>query len=84
MKVIESPSSADASATVTAGVAPSSSAMVPVAGSPAVTPEGAFDTLRLTAKVSSVSTTASSMVATVKVCSSPAVPLKLSAAVFSV
>ena len=88
VKVRASPSTALTFAIVTVALPPvrppSSSVMVPVAGSPAVTPEGAFDTLRLTAKVSSSSTTASSMVATVKVCSSPTVPVKLSAAVLAV
>ena len=65
---------------------PSSSVMVPVAESPAVTvtPLGVPDTPRLTLKVSSFSTTASSVVATVKVCVSPDLPIKAMAAVFSV
>ena len=82
VKLIASPSAAEASAMVT--VALSSSVMVTTAASPNVTPLGPPDTLRLTVKVSSSSTTASSMVSTVKVCSSPAVPVKLSAAVFAV
>ena len=42
------------------------------------------DTVSSTVKVSSASTFPSAMVATVKVFDSPAVPAKLSAAVFSV
>ena len=87
VKVIASPSFALASvmATVSLPVAPPSSSMiVPVAGLPAVTPAGASDRLRLTVKVSSVSPAASSVVSTVKVCVSPAAPVKVSADVFSV
>ena len=87
VKVIASPSVAPASVMVTVWlpvVPPSSSMIVPVAGLPAVTPAGASDRLRPTVKVSSASTTASSVVATAKVCVSPAAPVKVSAAVFSV
>ena len=63
---------------------PSSSLMVPVAGSPTVTSGAASDTARLTVKVSLSSTASSSMVDTVKLCVSPAVPAKVSAEVFSV
>ena len=62
----------------------SSLLMVPVPVSVEVTPEGALDTDRLTVKVSSYSTTASSLVDTVKLLVSPFVPLKLSAEVFGV
>ena len=82
MKVIESPSLADASAIVNA--AASSSLIVPVAMSVALTVSSVPETARLIVKVSSGSLAASSVVATVKVCVSPAVPAKLSAAVFSV
>ena len=77
-----SPSSADASAIVTAG-ALSSSKIVPVAV-PAATVADVPETLRLTVKVSSVSLSASSIVATMKVCVSPSVPAKVMAVVFSV
>ena len=82
VKVRESPSTVLASAIVT--VALSSSVMAPAAVSVAVTPDGASDTLRVTVKVSLPSTASSSMVETVNVCSSPAVPVKLRAAVFAV
>jgi len=59
----------------TAG-APSSSRMVPVAVSVAVIVSDVPDTVRLTVNVSFGSTAASSVVATVKVCVSPAVPAK--------
>ena len=62
----------------------SSSAMVPVAASPAVTLWVVPETLRPTVKVSSSSTSVSSVVETVNVCVSPAVPLKLSAFVLAV
>ena len=82
VKVRESPSSALASAIVT--VALSSLVMVPVAVSVAVTVVDVPETLKPTVKVSSASTTSSSVVATVKVFVSPAVPSNLSAPVFSV
>ena len=74
-------------ATITGGAfdaSPSSSKIVPVAVSVAVTVCSVPETVRLTAKVSLASLTASSVVETVKVCCSPAVPAKLSAAVFAV
>ena len=83
MKVIESPSAADASAIVMEG-ATSSSMIVPVAVSVAVTVAVVPDTARLTVNVSFDSTVESSVVATVKLCVSPAVPLNVSAVVFSV
>ena len=83
VKVSGSPSAARASAIVTSG-APSSSVIVPVAVSVAVTGNDVPETLRRTVNVSSVSAPASSVVATVNVCVSPAVPAKVSAAVFSV
>ena len=58
--------------------------MVPVPVSPDATPAGALDTDRLTVKVSSDSTTPSSVVDTVKVCVSWAVPAKSMPAVFRV
>ena len=61
-----------------------SSAIVPVAVSVAVTVSEAPETFRLTVKVSSASSSVSSMVATVKLRVSPAVPVKVSAAVFAV
>ena len=78
VKVMSSPSLADASAIVTAGL--SSSRIVPVAA--ALVPR--YGKLTLSVKVSSGSATVSPVVATVKVCVSPAVPAKLMAAVFSV
>ena len=57
---------------------------VPVAVSVAVTGNDVPETFRLTVKVSSASRSASSAVATVKVCVSFFVPAKVSAAVFSV
>ena len=87
VKVIATPSSALASAMVTVApvpVVPSSSRMVPVAVDAAVTVSEAPETLRPTTNVSSASTTASSVVGTVNVCVSPAVPAKVSAVVFSV
>ena len=50
----------------------------------AVTVSEVPETLKPTVNVSSDSTTASSAVATVKVCVSPAVPANVSAVVFSV
>ena len=76
------PSSAEASAIVRVGK--SSLRIVPVAVSVDTTFSEVPDTVRLTANVSSDSTSVSSVVATVKVCVSPAVPAKVSAAVFSV
>ena len=58
--------------------------MVPVAVSVAVTDADVPVTARLTVKVSAASTTASWVVETVKLCVSPAVPAKVSEAVFSV
>ena len=70
---------------ITGGRFPSSSfVIVPVAVPVAVTVPAAPETLILTVKVSSASTAASSVVATVKVSVSPAVPAKLTPAVFSV
>ena len=82
VNVIPSPSVAEASAMVNAGL--SSLVIVPVAVSVAVTVTEAPDTLRPTVNVSSDSTSVSSVVAAVKVCVSPAVPAKLIPAVFSV
>ena len=75
VKVIASPSSADASAIVSD--AASSSRIVPVAMSVAITTafaDGGPSTSRRTVKVSSASPTASSVVGTVKVCVSPLLP----------
>ena len=58
--------------------------IVPVAVSVAVTSAVVPDTLKLTVNVSSGSWSSSSVVATVNVCVSPAVPVKLSPDVFSV
>ena len=58
--------------------------MVPVPVSVAVTVAEVPETARLTVKVSFGSASLSSVVATVNVCVSPAVPAKLSAAAFSV
>ena len=74
----------DASAIVTAGTAPSSLVIVPVAVSVAVTVTEVPETVRPTVNVSSSSAAVSSVVATVKVFVSPAVPVKVSAVVFSV
>ena len=82
VKLSESPSLAEASAMVTAAL--SSLVIVPVAVSVAVTVTEVPDTARPTVKVSSASTTASWVVETVKVSVSPAVPVKVSAEVFSV
>ena len=78
-----SPSSASASAMVTS--AWSSLLTVPVASSVSVTdvPAGASEAVRPTVKVSSASSTSSSVVDTVKLCVSPLVPVKVRAAVFS-
>ena len=65
-------------------VALSSSLIVPVAVSVAPTAACVPETARLTVKVSSASNTSSAVVATVKVFVSPAVPVKLRAAVFAV
>ena len=83
VKVRESPSAALASAIVTAGPA-SSSMIVPFAVSVAFTVVEVPETVRPTVNVSSVSMPASSVVATVNVCFSPAVPANVSPAVFSV
>ena len=80
VKVIASPSSAAASAIVTA--APSSSRIVPVAISVVFT--DVLEAVKPTVNVSSGSRWESSVVATVKVCVSPCVPAKVSTAVFSV
>ena len=58
--------------------------IVPVAVSVAVTSAVVPDTARLTVNVSFGSPSVSSVVATVKLCVSPAVPAKVSADVFSV
>ena len=84
MKVSASPSSAAASSMVTAASAPSSLLIVPVAVSVAVTVAEVSVTARLTVKVSWCSFVVSSVVDTVKLCVSPAVPAKVRAAVFSV
>ena len=82
VKVRESPSSSVASAIVTAAL--SSSVMVPLAVSVAVTVAVVPETVRPTVKVSFGSTSVSSVVDTVKLWVSPAVPVKVSAEVFSV
>ena len=69
---------------VTAALSSSSLVIVPVAVSLAVTVSEVPETARPTVNVSSASTSVSSVVATVKLCVSPAVPVKLSPAVFSV
>ena len=85
VKVISLPSAAIASAVVTpVGSSTSSSVIVPVALSIAVTVSSVPETARLTVKVSSGSLAVSSVVATVKVFSSAAVPAKTSLPVFSV
>ena len=84
VKVIESPSAADPSAIATAGSAPSSFVIVPVAVSVAVTGAEFPETARFTVNVSSGSASESSVVATVNVCVSFAVPVKLSPDLFSV
>ena len=83
VKVIVSPSLAEALSIVTTAL-PSLSVIVPVAMSLTLTVSVVPDTDRLTVKVSSASTTASSLVATANVCVSPALPANVSAAVFSV
>ena len=82
VKVMLSPSDALALLIVTAAL--SSLLMVPVPVSVAVTPEGALETLKPTVKVSLASNTASSVVETVKVLVSLAVPVKLIAVVLAV
>ena len=82
VKVRSSPSSAETFSMVTAGS--SSLVIVPVAVSVASTVAVVFETARLTVKVSSGSSAVSSVVETVNVCISPAVPVKVRAAVFSV
>ena len=84
MNVIELPSLALASFTVTVALVASSSLIVPVPVSVDVTPEGASETDRPTVKVSVPSTTASSFVDTVNVLVSFAVPVKVSALVLAV
>ena len=84
VNVICSPSAADASSIVTVAKAPSSLVIVPVAVSVAATSVAAPETSRFTMNVSSGSASASSVVATVNVFVSPAVPVKVSAAVFAV
>ena len=74
VKVSESPSAALTSSIVTAASAPSSSRIVPVAVSLAVTDAEVPVTARLTVNVSWCSLAVSSVVATVIVCVSPAVP----------
>jgi len=74
----------DAGPSVTDIASPSSSVIVPVPVSVAVTVSVVPDTVRPTVNVSSPSTRASSVVATVNVSVSPAVPAKARAAVFSV
>ena len=83
VKVRSSPSSAETFSMVTAAL-PSSLLMVPVAVSLLVTVWPAPVTARLTVKVSSGSTAVSSVVVTVNVFCSPAVPEKVRAVVFSV
>ena len=82
VKVIESPSLAEASAMATAAL--SSSVIVPVALAVAVTVAVVPETVRPTVKVSSASISVSPVVDTVKLCCSPSVPVKLSGTVFSV
>ena len=84
VKVRASPSAALASAIVTAGGTPSSLVIVPVAVSVVFTFCSVSETARPMVNVSSSSASVSSVVATVKLCFSPAVPAKVSAAVFSV
>ena len=83
VKVIPSPSSALASAMVTAALSSLLMVPVPVSVTVTVVPVGASDTARLTVKVSFASTTVSSVVSTVNVFVSPLVPVKVSAVVFS-
>ena len=85
VNVIASPSEALASAIVTAGTgAVSSLVMVPVAVDVAVTLWVVPETANPTVNVSSLSISESSVVETLKVCVSLAVPVKVSAVVFSV
>ena len=84
VNVIASPSLAEASAMVTSASAPSSLVIVPVAVSVAVTGAVVPDTAKLTVNVSWCSLSVSSVVETVKLCVSPAVPANVSADVFSV
>ena len=84
VNVICSPSADDASSIVTVATAPSSLVIAPVAVSVALTGACVPETARLTANVSSTSASASSVVATVNVCVSPAVPANVIAAVFAV
>ena len=79
-----SPSSSSVSPSSSSVSPSSSSVMVPVAGSPVVTPSGALETLRPTVNVSSSSTASSWVVATVRVCVSPALPAKVRAVVLGV
>ena len=65
-------------------VALSSFLIVPVPVSVSFTPGGALETVRSTVKVSGCSTTASSVVETVKVFVSPLVPVKEIPAVLAV
>ena len=78
-----SPSLADASASVSVG-ASSSSRIVPFAVGPASTFAEVPEMVMPTKKASLPSSSVSSIVATVKVCVSSFVPVKVSAAVFSV
>ena len=80
--VMAPPSLPFASSIVTAGSL-SSSRIVPVAVDVSTASE-VPETARPTVKVSSASTSASSVVATVNFCVSPAVPAKVSAVVFAV
>ena len=84
VKVSEPPSPAVASETVTAASAPSSFVIVPVAVSVDVTSVEVPDTARPTVNVSWCSLAVSSVVETVKLWVSPAVPTNVSAVVFSV
>ena len=87
MNVSASPSAAEESAIVTAGIrgaGASSSKIVPVPVSVAVTVSVVPETVRLTVNVSSSSPSESSGISTFKVCSSPLVPAKVSAVVFLV
>ena len=83
VKVSESPSLADASMTVTVA-APSSSMIVPTPVSVAVTGNDVAEACRLTVNVLFVPWLAFPVVATAKVCVSPAAPAKVRAAVFAV
>ena len=83
VKVSESPSLADASMTVTV-VPPSSSMIVPTPVSAAVTGNDVPERFRLTVNVLFVPSLAFPVVATAKVCISPAAPAKVRGAVFPV